>query len=199
MQGLHSNMAQITPYLAAEFESKLGTIKRGWSRDVDGSEPGFQVVETNGTTGSHLACFSTMGLGAYGHESTVSNKKVRQEIVIATSSFDDNSIAKVLFVLGRQILASRTPFLRGDLYRLPKNLCLYDRFDDVYLTLPVFLDEQAWELTSGEHNVAVCCALPVTSEEVALIRAVGWRPFEEALEDSGIDPWDPLRPSLKTY
>ena len=199
MQGLHSNMAQIKPYLAAEFESKLGTIKRGWSRDVDGSNLGFQVVETSGPTGSNLACFSTMGLGAFGHASTVSNKKIRQEISIATSGFGDNSnIEKVLFVLGRHVLARGIPFLRGDLYRMPINLRLFDRFDDVYLTLPVFLDEQAWELTSGEHNVAVCCALPVTSEEVELIRAVGWRPFEEALADSGIDPWDPLRPSLKT-
>jgi hypothetical protein len=92
--------------LIEHLENHLGPIEAGWSQSADGDPMPFQVVKFRGQGSGGPVPYATLGLSKYALTSSVSGKKIRQELMLLTpADFGDRNIPAIMQTIGAEALA----------------------------------------------------------------------------------------------
>src|SRR4051794_13670074 len=128
--------------LVDHMEKYLETIQRGWKASPDGYPMKFQIVECLGGRISQARVFSTLGLSDFPLRSSVSEKTIRQELLIAVpESFGRRNIPPVLQQLGSTAIDRGFAFLRGEVVERSNPIVSGKPFYGFYTSIPITLPE----------------------------------------------------------
>lgn len=168
------------------IECFLGEVDSGWSDEK--SSYGIQVVLFKNQPIEGINTYVTLGLSEF-ILNLPKGRKIRQEIVISFhDSIFDMKIVELLFSLSENIIESGNAVLRGEKIELGgeriKNI------QGIYITNPTPFDEGFAEFEKTMPSVVFALLIPVTSNELALIKNKGWNWFEDMLELQDPDIWD---------
>ncbi|WP_282138237.1 suppressor of fused domain protein [Rossellomorea aquimaris] len=171
------------------MEDHLGKIEYGWSKDGNGNVLPFQVVKFNRGPFPGTVTYSSIGLSKLHLKSPVSNKIIRQELVIVSySNFGDENIPAILQDIGLQACNNGIAFLKGEIIG-PKGKIFNDsNLEALYVTMPVYFDESFHTFHEKDGNPIVNVWLvPISYKEAEFVKLNGWDKFEELLEDKDPD------------
>lgn len=176
--------------LPSHLESYLGTIKAGWKFDH------FQVVEYGKPMFGGRA-FSTLGLSRYALKSPVSNKDIKQELLmILPESVKTKDATTLLDRVGEQVLQHSVPLLRGDVVVSKGAVLPRTRMEGLYVAAPVYLPDEFASYSGREGKIAIAWLVPIASAEAALVNDKGWSAFEDVLANADPDLVDVRRPPI---
>jgi hypothetical protein len=186
-------MKNITDHL----EKFLGNID-GACKDSDGTLWPFYVLRFLGGPIANTITYSTLGLCDVPLPSTISNKRVRHELLFMArpSSYDDN-IPAVLHQVASEAINNNRPYLRGDVIGPRGTLIHGTKMEALYVSLPVYLPDTFASYTSPDGDTCIFAWLvPITGPEAELVRLSGWESFEESVCAIDPDLLDLSRPSI---
>jgi hypothetical protein len=156
------------------------------------------VAECKGGVLKDVTAFVTLGLSRTKLVSSVSDKSIRQELVVTVrSGCEADGIPSLLQQIGSEALQRRVAYLRGDVISPRDQLFTESSFVAVYVTIPVYYPESFAVYKEPDGNSKVIAWLvPITLAEAEYVRDRGWSEFEKLLEQRNPDLLDPKRPSM---
>lgn len=181
--------------LVEHLERHLGKIVDGWSRDEAGERPPFQVVRFADAPVEACIVYSTLGLSGCKLHSPNSGKEIRQELVmLARRDTAHAEVAPILQQVGREAVATRHAWLRGDVIGPRGALLSGSRLEALYVANPVYfpLGFEHCKVASG-LDVVLAWLVPISAKEACFVRENGWDAFEDAVERTDPDLTDPYR------
>lgn len=186
-----------TPPLVAHLEAKFGRIECGWNPD-HWADSAIQVVEFRNGIIPGVTVLSTVGLSNFDLQSSVSDKRIRQELFVMFKDGQFNrTFPPKLDQVARESARSDTPVLRGEVIYKKGALLEEQDFVALYATLPIYYPDSFWSFHDEERgDIALGWLLPIKANEQLYIRKNGWSAFEEFLDGAKFDLFDLNRPSL---
>lgn len=167
--------------MIAEFERVLGTIKHGFAEEPG---PGFQVTVSDLPETPDLSVYATLGLS--NHDVQMPTGSTRIEFVcLIEAGCIHKPFPSLLYDVGEEVLRRHETPLRGDVIG-PKNAFVEGTdFTALYVTSPVFLQEEDLTLRcEGQKPVVLIWLVPITTAEAEFVHLKGWRAFEDLLEQN---------------
>ena len=156
----------------------------------------FQVIECLGGQIAQARVFCTLGLSDFPLRSAVSDKIIRQELLIAVpESVGERNIPALLQQLGSNALKRGSAYLAGEVIERGNRVFPGKSFYGFYTAIPVILPEEfrGYRFDDGDEMVFAWMA-PITTLEAAYVRSKGWSKFEQLLEARNADLVDLDRP-----
>ena len=180
------------------IERYLGKIQHGWTKSSTGALVPFKVVACKDGAIKGVTTFVTLGLSDVELASAVSEKLIRQELLIAVRSDDETKgVPSILQQIGSQALQKGSAYLRGDVIGPRGPLFEGSRLHALYSTLPVYYPQPFGTCVGPDGNhIVMTWMVPITTSEAEYIRKHGWSKFEDCLERRNPDLLDLERPSL---
>jgi hypothetical protein len=179
-------------------EQYLGKIQHGWTKSSTGTSMPFQVAACGGGVVKDVTAFVTLGLSRAGLASVISNKLIRQELLMTVrSDCDVGGIPSLLQQIGSEALKKGVAYLRGDVIGPRGPLFNGSSLQAVYVTMPVYYPESfaVYKEPDGSSKV-IAWLVPITLAEVEYIRRHGWSEFENLLAQRNPDLLNPRRSSM---
>jgi hypothetical protein len=169
------------------LERFLGPFKARWL----GSEKenaNFQVLLFSEHSNYDFQCLTTFGLSAVPLHIASKDAVTRMEFMIcANLSMDSKALVALLMAVGRHATVHwTTPGIHGVLAGSGAVLT-NPVFEHFYLTCPGYLPTGFGLCESLSPPVVMGQLVPVSSNERELIEKKGWRAFEYAVVEQGID------------
>lgn len=179
------------------IEKYLGRIDVGWTRSPNGEKLGFQVVKCLGGQAEQASAFCTVGLSNFQLRSHVSDKLIRQELLILLSeSCEDQNIPAVLQQLGNAALDRKAAFLCGEIVERNKPVFRNRPFYAFVAAVPVPLpDDSSVYTDENGSDIVFAWMVPITKTEADFVRRESWDKLENILIDQGTDLLDINRKS----
>ncbi|MFT3682283.1 MAG: suppressor of fused domain protein [Ferruginibacter sp.] len=175
------------------LEFYLGKITRGFKNIESNDSYKLQVIEMRNGMFNGISAFSTLGMSNWDLNSKVSQKIIRQEILVLlpTNSGVQNTAA-VLYDISKNILDSGFALLRGDVFdKFSGSIFQGYQFNSLYIASPVCLpDDFASFDTGNRRTVVFAWLIPVFNVERIFIHKYGWNAFEDKIESSNVDFFD---------
>lgn len=175
--------------LLDHFESHLGNIKNSFRAKKEGDFP-FMVLsysqQSNGVNNVLLTC----GLSAHRLYVGSENRLTRIELgIFARGSWDNSALSSLLTSVALYLYeAHEAPGAHGI---LPGEGAVLNGgnplFESFYLRSPVGFPEDLSICESNSLPIEILQLIPITSSEEKIIRAAGWKAFEEAVIVQKID------------
>ena len=182
--------------LVEHLEDYLGRIDVGWTVDADGAQVPFQVARFDGLVSGGVP-FATIGLSRVKLRSSVSGKRIRQEFVfLAPPALADRSVPGLLQQVGREIVASGTALLRGDVIGPRGRLFEEYEMEALYSSNPVYFPDDFAICGSEADGIVMVWLIPITKAEARFVAARGWSTFENKLQNVDPDLVDFSRPGV---
>jgi hypothetical protein len=182
-------MATSKRSLIDHIEEYLGPIEGGWARSPQGEKLDFQVVKCLGGQVEQARAFCTAGLSNRPLRSRVSDKLIRQELLILVSQqFEDQNVPAVLQQLGSAALTHESPFLCGEVIERSNPIFRDRPFYAFVAAVPVLLPDD-FSTYRDEHGNEIIFAwmIPITKTEADFARREGWSKLEDIFIDQSID------------
>jgi hypothetical protein len=185
-------MAKTAKSLIDHIEKYLGRIDVGWTRSPNGEKLGFQVVKCLGGQAKEAHAFCTVGLSNFQLRSHVSDKLIRQELLILLpESCEDQNIPAVLQQLGNTALDHKAAFLCGEIIERSNPVFRNRPFYAFVAAVPVPLpDDFSVYTDKNGSDIVFAWMVPITKTEADFIRREGWDKLENILIDEGTDLLD---------
>ena len=185
-------MAKSAKSLIDHIEKYLGRIDVGWTRSPQGEKLGFQVVKCLGGQLEHARAFCTVGLSNFRLRSNVSDKLIRQELLILLpESCEDQNIPAVLQQPGSAALTHESAFLCGEIIERSNPVFRNRPFYAFVAAVPVLLPDDFSVYTDENGNdIVFAWMVPITKTEADFVRREGWDKLENILIDQGADLLD---------
>ena len=182
-------MARVVDHL----EQYLGEIEAGWSADADGRPVPFQVVRCPVPELAGCAAFSTLGLSAHPLTSRGSGRDVRLELVmLCHDTWRSGPAPSVLQQIGRELIASGSALLRGDVVGPRGALVEGSTLTALYVAIPVHLPDAFAQC----DDVVFAWLAPISEREARHVHREGWSDFERLLIETDPDLTDWHRSSI---
>jgi hypothetical protein len=185
-------MAKSAESLIDHIEKYLGRIESGWTCSPQGEKLRFQVVKCFGGRAEQARAFCTVGLSNFQLRSHVSDKLIRQELLILIpESCADQNIPAVLQQLGNAALDHKAAFLCGEIIERSNPIFRNRPFYAFVAAVPVLLpDDFAVYTDENGNEIVFAWMVPITKTEADFVRREGWDKLENILIDQGIDLLD---------
>lgn len=185
-------MAKTAKSLIDHIEKYLGQIDVGWTHSPNGEKLGFQVVKCLGGQAKEARAFCTVGLSNFQLRSHVSDKLIRQELLILLpESCEDQNIPAVLQQLGNAALDHKAAFLCGEIIERSNPVFRNRLFYAFVAAVPVPLpDDFSVYTDENGSDIVFAWMVPITKTEADFIRREGWDKLENILIDEGTDLLD---------
>lgn len=175
-------------YVLRHLEEFLGPSTLSWSRVGKDALP-FQVLLFPERPELDSQSLVTYGLSAYPLRIIGKNdSELRIELAIcADSTFDSRDLVALLIAIGlkafkRQATPGAHGVLEGEGAILTNPV-----FEHFYLTFPGYFPSEFELCETVSPPVAIIQLIPISSKERELIMERGWRYFEQAIVEQGID------------
>jgi hypothetical protein len=171
------------------IERYLGTIEHGWTKSPSGKSMPFQIIECRGGVVRGAAAFMTLGLGQTELSSRVTQKLIRQELLITVRAVDATvGVPSLLQQVASDALTRREAYLRGDVIGPRGTIFEGSTMEAFYVTMPTYYPESfsTFEESAGCGRI-IAWLLPITSKEAEYVRSRGWSEFETLLEKENPD------------
>ncbi|MFY1651160.1 suppressor of fused domain protein [Solwaraspora sp. WMMB762] len=185
--------------LIAHLESRLGTIRSGWTRDPNGIELPFQVAEFGG--GGQLVgstSYATLGVSRHSLPSPIDQRGISLELVMTThAALAPARFPQTLQLIANDLLARHAPILRGQTFALPWPVAEGSELSFLYAAVPGYFDEEfdSVEIEDGS-GVAIVWMVPISVPEANFVTSSGWDVFERKLVSVDPDLLDSGRRSI---
>jgi hypothetical protein len=167
--------------LVTHVESFLGPIDVGWTKDADGEPMPFQVARfTELETG--WVAFMTIGLSAHRLRSRVSEKTIRQELLILVPpTHRDGPLPGILQQVGNMALDSHHALLRGDVVGPYGKLLDGTDMEALYVAPPTIFPDDFAVYEGSAGDVVIAWLIPIHHSEAHFVHRNGWSKFENRL------------------
>jgi hypothetical protein len=170
------------------LESHLGSIVHGYTDD--GENLPFHVVKFKGGPFPNTVTYSTLGLSHHNLVKRNSEKTIKHELfIVADSGFDEKEIVGALKRLGKEVLETHRPYLRGQVIGPRGTLFRGTKLEALYASVPVYFPDSFFEFEVENENssIAQVWLVPVTAREAAFVAQNGWSLFEDLLTEADPD------------
>jgi hypothetical protein len=190
-------MAKSAKSLIDHVEKYLGRIDGGWTHSPEGEKLGFQVVKCLGGRVEQARAFCTVGLSNFQLRSHVSDKLIRQELLILLpESCEDQNIPAVLQQLGNAALDHKAAFLCGEIIERSNPIFRNQPFYAFVAAVPALLPDDFSTFTDkNDNDIVFAWMVPITKTESDFVRREGWSRLEDIFIDQGTDLLDINRES----
>ena len=184
--------------LVEHIEHHLGPIQEGWAEQSDGRELPFQVVRTLRGPLPGTDAYLTLGMSNSPLPSPRSDKRVRQELVMAVRATEISlGVPSVLQQVASEALSLGRPLLRGEVMGPRGAMFPGSEMEALYAAIPVyFADSFSSCDIDGLGTVVFCWLVPISREEAQFVRHCGWERFEDRLVEENPDLVDVFRRSM---
>jgi hypothetical protein len=174
------------PDLIQHLERHVGALEVGWTKDANGKTMPFQVGRFR-VRGEPGVTFSTIGLSRSGLRSRVSEKLIHQELVMRVPvQFIESGVTAILQQVGGEALSNGTAYLRGDVVGPRGPIVERSRLEALYVSIPVYFPESFGQLDLEDRTIVFAWLVPISANEAAYVRSMGWDAFEKRLVE--LDP-----------
>jgi hypothetical protein len=184
--------------LVDHFESFLGLITSGWSKDADGNRVPFQVVTFEAGPIEGTRTFATLGLSHRRLALGAAGRTFRQELVmLAREEFGRRNLPGLLQQVGLQAIASGRGYLKGEVLGPRGQLFEGTALEAFYVAIPVYFPDgfHVFEPPTGDP-IIVAWLVPITAREAQFVRDRGDEAFEDELLKHDPDLLDFQRASI---
>lgn len=190
--------AQSVTDLVSHFESHLGPIVSGWSRDELGHELSFTVALYERGPVSGTRTLGTLGLSKTPLPMRSPGSHVRLEVVMLYRDADGHgTLPSVLQDVCKQVLRDQRALLRGHVLGPRGPLTAGSTLEALYVAVPVYFpDTFATFVGSDLEPIVVAWLVPISSAEAQFVRHEGWETFEQLLVAVDPDLLDLSRASI---
>lgn len=182
--------------LINHIEKYLGKITSGES--ITTEEFGkLQFLKFENQPFENIVTYSTLGLS--NHILNIKDgKDVRMELIASVNDTEEGSaINDLLHYIAHKMLINHKAILRGQVIPIPNNI-LRNSFESVYVSIPVFFEEEFASLKGTDPDVIFAWVFPLFRNEADFIQKEGWNKFEDYLQENEIDNfWDLKREEFK--
>jgi Suppressor of fused protein (SUFU) len=169
--------------LPGHLERFLGTIHRGWVAELDGKPADFQVVECRGGSLPDVVSYATLGLSDHNLHSTVSGRRIYQELVMVTGdTAGREGIPRVLQQLGREAIESKHAYLAGQVVGPRSTLFEGSEMTALLIESPSYWPREFSKVVLEHDRVCIFAwVIPITSSEALYVADHGRSQFEDLL------------------
>ncbi|WP_266158029.1 suppressor of fused domain protein [Dyella silvatica] len=181
--------------IVEHLEKFSGQIAEGWSKDADGNSMPFQVVRTESGPIEGSVTFATLGLSNHPLKSTLSNKIIRQELIMLfRADAVPSNIVGIIQQAGLEAITRGHAYLRGEVIG-PRG-ALFPSFEPkaLYVTIPVYFPDEFTSVSTEKiGDVIFAWLVPMLDDEVRFEAEHGWEKFEDRLAIVDPDLYDYTR------
>lgn len=181
------------PHLIDHLECHMGPIDVGWTRNGEGEKQAFQVARFRNTPVRGAVTFCTIGLSRCEVHSSVSGKRIRQELILSVPApLAEGPVPALLQQVAGEAIASGHAYLRGEVIGPRGAVFDGSSLEALYVCAPVYFPESFAVYSGPEGDIVVAWLIPISSYEAAFVKRSGWHAFEDCLvrEDPDlIDVW----------
>jgi hypothetical protein len=177
--------------LPDHYEQHLGEIARGWFDET--RIHGIQVVNFENQPESGVNTYATLGLSDHIIELSGS-KFIRQELLIsANDTTSSDAVAGLVLSLAEHVVRRGSALLRGEVIGPGVPVVAGSTLTAIYVTDPSPFEKSLTEFSSELPATVFAYLIPITKAEARLVSDMGWRWFEDQLEQQNPDIWDLVR------
>ncbi|QIH34486.1 suppressor of fused domain protein [Sphingobacterium sp. DR205] len=172
------------------IEKYLGTITEGESVTLEDYGK-LTLLKFIRQPFENVTTYVTLGLS--NHILNIKeNKNVRMEVLASVYTKQENNfINDLLIYISNKMLINHKAILRGQVISIPKKVLGNNLFDSVYVSIPVFFEEEFASIKGTDPDIVFAWIFPIYKSEADSIHKDGWCKFEEFLEENEIgNLWD---------
>lgn len=175
--------------LISHIEEHVGVIDKGWIPDEGADyKIGISVIQNSPFEGA--STYITTGLSDYPLEMP-DGRIITQELLFSTySNYNEKEAASLLLTFAENVAKRGAALLKGDTVGPYKPVISSVKANALYFSLPVFWDDDFFELKTEGYPVVFVSLIPILGEEVDFIHGHSSDEFEDLLVEKDPDLFD---------